>query len=158
MRLYQKYIKDLKVVLNIENLLKLLPKNGIVAEIGVDNGDFSNKILFFAKLKKLYLIDKWDSVGYDKSKMNYVSKRFQNQIDDGIVIVIKGKSEKVLRKFENQFFDWVYIDTSHSYKQTLRELELCRMKVKNSGIIAGHDYCQGNVKDTFAYDLVQAVN
>jgi len=36
--------------------------------------------------------------------------------------------------------------------------ELCRMKVKDGGIIAGHDYCQGNINDVLAYGVVQAVN
>ena len=157
-RLYQKNIKNLKVVLNREKLLKLLQKNGIVAELGVDIGDFSNKIISFTNPKKLYLIDKWDSVGHNKNKMNYITKRFQEEIDAGIVIVIRGTSEKELRKFENGYFDWVYIDTSHSYTQTMEELELCRIKVKNGGIIAGHDYCQGSINDVLAYGVVQAVN
>ena len=90
--------------------------------------------------------------------MNYVTKRFQKKIDAGIVFVIRGTSEKELKKFENAYFDWVYIDTSHSYKQTVEELELCRMKVKDDGIIAGHDYCQGNINEALAYGVVQAVN
>ena len=90
--------------------------------------------------------------------MNYVTKRFQKEIDAGIVFVIRGTSEKELKTFENSYFDWVYIDTSHSYKQTVEELELCRMKVKDGGIIAGHDYCQGNINDALAYGVVQAVN
>lgn len=157
-RLYQKNIKDLKVVLNRENLLKLLPKNGIIAELGVDKGDFSAKIISFAKPKKLYLIDTWDSERYNLNKMNYVKKRFQKEIDTGRVYIIRGPSEKELKKFEKGFFDWVYIDTAHSYLQTLKELELCRLKVKDGGIITGHDYCQGNINKALAYGVVQAVN
>ena len=32
------------------------------------------------------------------------------------------------------------------------------MKVKDGGIIAGHDYCQGNINDALAYGVVLAVN
>lgn len=156
--LHQKNIKNLKVVLNRENMLKLLPENAIIAELGVDEGDFSFKIISLTQPKKLYLIDKWDSEGYNKNKMNYVTKRFQKEIDAGIVTIIRGTSEKELKKFENGYFDWVYIDTSHSYKQTVKELELCRMKVKDGGVIAGHDYCQGNINKALAYGVVQAVN
>ena len=90
--------------------------------------------------------------------MNYVIKRFQKEIDDGTVTIKRGRSEKELKKFDNKYFDWVYIDTAHSYNQTVKELELCRMKVKDGGIIAGHDYCQGNINDALAYGVVQAVN
>ncbi len=157
-KLQEKNIKNLKVILNRDNLLKQLPKNRIVAELGVDIGDFSAKIISLTNPKKLYLIDIWDSERYNKNKMNYVKTRFQKEIDDEIIIVIRGKSEKELKKFENGYFDWVYIDTSHSYLQTLKELEICKLKVKDEGIIAGHDYCRGEINQSLTYGVVQAVN
>jgi len=157
-RLSQKNINNLKVVLNREILLKFLPKNGIVAELGVDRGDFSDEIISLTQPKKLYLIDIWDSERYNIDKMVYVKKRFQKQIDEGIVTIRRNTSEKELKKFENGYFDWVYIDTAHSYQQTVKELELCRLKVKDGGLIAGHDYCQGNINEALAYGVVQAVH
>lgn len=38
MELEEKHIKNLKVVLNRNKLLELLPKNAIVAELGVGEG------------------------------------------------------------------------------------------------------------------------
>ena len=157
-RLSQKNINNLKVVLNRELLLKNLPKEGIIAELGVDKGDFSDKIISLTQPKKLYLIEIWDSERYNRDKMVYVKKRFQKEIDTGKVIIIKGTSENELLKFENGHFDWIYIDTAHTYEQTVRELDLCRQKVKDGGIIAGHDYCQGDIKNAQAYGVVQAVN
>ena len=156
--LHQKHIINLKVVIDREILLKLIPKNGIIAELGVDQGDFSNKILSNTHPEKLYLIDTWASKRYNKNKMNHVRRRFQKEIDTGRVIIVRGKSETELKKFEDGYFDWVYIDTAHSYQQTVKELELCRLKVKDGGIIAGHDYCRGNIKKALAYGVVQAVN
>ena len=86
-RLDQKNIKNLKVVLNREIMLKFLPKNGIIAELGVDNGDFSNKIISLTQPKKIYLIDTWDSERYNKNKMKYVKKRFEKEINAGRVII-----------------------------------------------------------------------
>jgi hypothetical protein len=157
-RLSQKNINNLKVVLNREILLKSLPKNGIIAELGIDKGDFSNKILSLTQPKKLYLIDIWGSERYNIDKMVYVKKRFQKEIETGKVIIIRGTSEEELLKFENGYFDWVYIDTAHTYQQTVKELELCRIKVKDGGILAGHDYCQGDITNAQAYGVVQAVN
>ena len=118
----------------------------------------SHKIISITHPKKLYLIDIWDSERYNIDKMVYVKKRFQKEIDTGKVIVIRGTSQKELLKFKNGYFDWVYIDTAHTYQQTVKELELCRLKVKDGGIIAGHDYCQGDINNTLAYGVVQAVN
>ena len=119
-RLHQKNIKNLKIILNRENLLKLLTKNGIIAEVGVDKGDFSAKIIFFTKPTKLYLIDTWDSERYNLNKMNYVKKRFQKEIDAGSVYIIRGTSEKEIKKFENHFFDWVYIHNSYLFSNSKR--------------------------------------
>ena len=156
--LHQKHITNLKVVIDREILLKFLPKNGIIAELGVDQGDFSNKILSNTYPEKLYLIDTWASKRNNKNKMNYVRRRFQKEIDTERVIIVRGKSKAELKKFEDGYFDWVYIDTAHSYQQTVKELELCRLKVKDGGIIAGHDYCQGNINKALAYGVVQAVS
>ena len=41
-----KHLVNAKMLPNREQLLENLPKNGIVAELGVDNGRFSEKILF----------------------------------------------------------------------------------------------------------------
>jgi len=157
-RLSQKNIINLKVVINREILLKNLPKNGIIAELGVDKGDFSDNIISLTHPKKLFLIDMWDSERYNLDKMVYVKKRFQKEINAGNVIVIRGASQKEILKFENGYFDWVYIDTAHTYQQTIKELELCRLKVKDGGIIAGHDYCQGDINNALAYGVVEAVN
>ena len=157
-RLNQQNIKDLKIVLNRDILLSFLPKNGIIVELGVDKGDFSDKIISLTHPKKLYLIDIWGSERYNINKMKIVNKRFQKEIDTGRIILIRGTSDNELKKFEDGYFDWVYIDTTHSYKQTIKELELCRIKVKDGGIIAGHDYCQGNINKALKYGVVQAVN
>ena len=157
-KLQQKHVNNLKVVLDREALIKLLPKDGIVAELGVDEGDFSSKILTLSNPKKLYLIDAWGSQRYNEYKMRKVEERFKDYINSGRVIIRRGLSDAILNTFEDAFFDWAYIDTAHSYKLTQKELELCRLKVKDGGIISGHDYCMGNIDKALHYGVVQAVN
>ena len=154
-KLHERNIANLKIIPNREDLLKLLPKNGIVAELGVNKGDFSQQILKITQPKLLILIDTWDS---DNRKYNFVNKRFTQEMDSGKIKIIRGRSEKEIQKFSNEYFDWIYIDTTHAYSQTLQELELCRLKVKQGGVIAGHDYCQGNINKAIPYGIVLAVN
>lgn len=45
-----------------------------------------------------------------------------------------------LKKFDNDYFDWVYLDTSHKYEHTANELEILKDKLKDEGIISGHDW------------------
>ena len=53
------HIKNASLITTREELLRILPKNGVVGELGVDEGDFSNLILTINKPKKLHLIDFW---------------------------------------------------------------------------------------------------
>lgn len=39
-----------------------------------------------------------------------------------------------------------------------KDLELCRLKVKKSGLICGHDYCEGNPITRVKYSVIQAVS
>ena len=151
-----KHIKDLKVILNRENLLKLLPKKGVVAEIGVDLGDFSERILWITKPKRLHLIDPWKSKRYYEG-LKIVESKFKNEIDRGKVVINIGSSTELSGKFKDNYFDWIYIDSSHSYEMTLIELKKYSKKVKKEGIISGHDFMIGNWNAKIKYGVINAV-
>ncbi len=158
MELSQRHIEDTKLVPNRTVLLEHFPKNAVVAEVGVDEGRYSEKILAITKPRTLHLIDPWDSKRYGQGKMKAIGRKFKNQIDAGQVVVHRGRCADVLKEFEDDYFDWVYLDASHRYRETLDELELCHLKVKSGGLIAGHDYSAGNVDRAIHYGVVEAVN
>ena len=151
------HIRNTKLITNREDLLRLLPQNGVVAELGVDEGDFSQSILTLNKPKKLHLVDFWGSKRYNQEKKRQVESRFKENIQNGEVEINIGLSTNVVEGFQNEYFDWIYIDTCHSYKTTIEELELYREKVKGSGIIAGHDYILGNWNGIIRYGVIEAV-
>ncbi|WP_372586303.1 class I SAM-dependent methyltransferase [Salinibacter ruber] len=72
--------------------------------------------------------------------------------------MVKQKSEKWLTGLNDNYLDWVYIDTTHSYEQTKKELEVSAMKVRKYGLICGHDYCNGNVPKRLNYGVIPAVH
>lgn len=139
-------------------LLTLLPPNGIVAEVGVDQGDYSEKILTLNHPKRLHLIDTWGSERFGEDKLSKVENRFKAERESGQVIINRGISYDELVKFPDAYLDWVYLDTSHIYEDTARELEISRSKVKPDGLIAGHDYTTGNIKKPLKYGVIRAVN
>lgn len=167
-------MKKIKKLVSRSELVKQLPHNAVVAEIGVARGDFSQIILINAFPRKLYLIDSWayqdksiypgtinpqrNSQEKQTQNYNYVLQRFNGQIQNGQVLVHKGYSMKILNEFPNNYFDWVYIDANHQYKFVRKDLELCRLKVKEGGLICGHDYCEGNPITEVKYGVIQAVN
>ena len=158
MELNSEHLRDLRVVIDREAMLQLLPDHAVVAELGVDEGDFSDKILRLARPRELHLIDPWDSDRYDDGKLKGVLERFRKEIASGIVNINRGTSVEELKKFPDGYFDWIYIDTTHSYETTVEELETGRNKVKAGGIIAGHDYTVGNINKQLRYGVIQAVH
>lgn len=158
MELTHRHIEDTKLVANRTVLLEYFPKHAVVAEVGVDEGRYSEKILAIAAPRVLHLIDPWDSERYGESKMEIVGDKFKKQVDSGQVVIHRGRCVDVLKGFADDYFDWVYLDASHRYRDTLEELEMCRLKVKDGGLIAGHDYAAGNVDRAIRYGVVEAVN
>ena len=133
-------------------------KTGVVAELGVDEGGFSQLILSINKPSKLHLVDFWGSKRYNQLKRKKVESLFQEGINNNGVEINIGLSTEVVKDFNDNYFDLVYIDTSHSYKTTIEELELYSEKVKIDGVIAGHDYILGNWNGMIRYGVIEAVH
>lgn len=152
-----KHIENLKALVDRFALLDVLPKNAVVAEIGVDTGDFSKAILEQCSPKKLHLIDAWGTERYHKGKRNLVTERFAKPLKDGQVVLHEGLSTEVGHEFPDHYFDWVYIDTDHSYQTTLAELLLYHKKVKVGGYITGHDFIIGSWAGLVRYGVIDAV-
>lgn len=156
--LKQHHLRNLKVVTDRKAFLEQLPKGGVVAEAGVDHGDFSAMILAITQPQRLHLIDMWSSERYHGGLQTIVRNKFKTEIASGQVQIDLGLSTDVLQRYPDATFDWVYIDTDHGYIVTAAELELCRLKVKPGGIIAGHDYVTGNWDGGVRYGVVEAVH
>ena len=116
------------------------------AEIGVFRGDFSKMILEKDPLY-LYLIDpfrvneeKYKSgltTSYsDREDWLLVKNRFK---DDKRVVVLRDYSYDAVKTIKDNYFDFIYMDASHLKKDVKRDLYEWLPKVKDGGIISGHD-------------------
>ncbi|MGF1451029.1 MAG: class I SAM-dependent methyltransferase [Opitutales bacterium] len=140
-------------------LLKALPRKSVGVEVGVFQGDFSERILKIVQPKKLYLIDPWEfqeqeevassrkfgaaTEGGHKTiedRYQMVCERFRAEREDGQVEMIRKYSKEASTHFSPESIDWVYIDGNHLYEYVKEDLELFFPKVKPNGIIAGDDY------------------
>jgi predicted O-methyltransferase YrrM len=123
-----------------------MPRRGIAAEIGVNLGNFSAKILQIAKPQRLYLIDPWlpDPSGArnppPEERYRKVVQRFTEQIKVNMVVVVREPSETAVAKFLDDLFDWIYIDGNHNYEYVKRDLEMYYPKVKRGGFMVCDDY------------------
>jgi predicted O-methyltransferase YrrM len=144
-----------RVVPTRNDMLDCLPKGGVAVEVGVASGDFSVEILNRLHPKKLYLVDAWQD---DRFAEGYevVREKFARHIEDGTIELRRGLSTDVLSSFPDGYFDFIYLDTTHAYDLTIRELELSSAKSSERGLIAGHDFCAGNVVAPHVYGVIQA--
>lgn len=134
---------------NRRDMLELFPKGGVVAELGVFRGVYSERIVERCQPKLLYLVDLWGS-------------RVDWWIDGEIRSVSGGEAYHLCRsKFElnqsvklrrestidflasmpDKSLDLVYLDADHSYRSVRDELALSWPRMKPGGWISGHDYC-----------------
>lgn len=154
-------------------LIESLPKNMVMAELGVFEGAFSREILRICQPKELRLIDLWNKSAQSPDESHQAIKKLKRwdmwltmlkvkfaHRKDPRVSVHRGFTTKVMAGFPDDHFDFVYIDASHKKEDVAADLEICRAKVRNGGYICGHDYQQVvNGVDTHEYDgLKQAVD
>jgi hypothetical protein len=158
LNLEEKHLKNIRVLKDRNKLAKKLPKEGYGVELGVNKGNFSKKLLEHSNPNKLILIDPWASERYGENKLKRVKDKFSKEIKNGRISIKRSYSQDALEQLDDNNLDWAYIDTTHSYEQTLEELKLCKQKVKDSGIISGHDYCQGNISKFINYGVIRAVH
>lgn len=156
--------------MNRYDLVKFLPSNGKVAEIGVAEGEFSRYLLATGQ-RELHLIDPWETQEGDYSKdPNNVDRStqdirykniiatFRSGIADKSVFVHRMYSNDAVNNFADGELDWVYIDGDHTYDGVYRDLVSYDSKVGDDGFICGHDYTNHAVARSYKFGVVDAVN
>jgi len=103
-------------------MLRQLGNQGVVAELGVDRGEFSNQLLELVTPRVLHLVDTWNSTRYHSGLMRTVEQRFSPQIAASQVVIHHALSTDACVQFEDGALDLIYIDTDLTYRGTHREL------------------------------------
>lgn len=151
-------ISNAKLITNRKELLAKVPTNSVGAELGVAAGDFTKDILEVVSPQSLHLVDIWGSERYGQELFLKVSNQFSSEINSEKVFIHRNLSTEAAEIFSDKYFDWIYIDTDHSYDTTYKELILYKDKVKDDGLILGHDYTMGNWVNRFRYGVMEAVH
>ncbi len=150
--LRDEHLSNCRVLSSREDLLNYIPKRGIVAEVGVAEGYYSRIILDTLSPQKLYMIE------YDHDYVELLRRRFSEEINQGVVEIMEGDSVKMLDKLKDDSLDFVFLDATHDYEHPKNELQICKDKVKDSGIIAGHDYTRFSMWESGQFGVIEAVN
>lgn len=141
------------------DLLRFLPKNPVIAEVGCAEGLFSKDLLDAGA--KLYMVDNWGHIpgvtGDGNFDQEWHDKNFKAAMDrvkpfGSRATVLKGLSTEMAAYIEDDSLDMVYLDAAHYEEGVLADLKVYYPKVKPGGIIAGHDYLNPD------YGVKEAVN
>jgi hypothetical protein len=120
------------------------------AEIGVQAGEFSRQILD-GWPGKLYMIDCWrhqdEAVYHDVANVPDELQAAAYQQAQKVAaayweraVVIREFSQSATRLFKDGSLDFVYLDGNHSYQATLADLTAWWPKIRNGGLMSGHDF------------------
>lgn len=132
-----------------------------VIEIGVYEGENSVSIFSELNVEKFYAIDPYDdyedykncvySVGIHKKKK--IAMNRLKDVEDRIVW-IEEMSEDAVDNI-NEKVDFIYIDGNHDYEYVIKDMELYWGKLKDGGIMAGHDItnCKGVVEAVIEFAM-----
>lgn len=113
------------------NLVQMYYQTGIGAEIGVEYGAFSSKILSQWK-GKLISVDMWAD--------GKIEAHARKVLNTDRSILIKDSSVNAARSIAPCSLDFVYIDADHDFGHCLEDMLAWFPKVRHGGIVAGHDY------------------
>jgi predicted O-methyltransferase YrrM len=120
-----------------------------MAEIGVARGHHSAHLLEAIDDLVLYVIDPWDLFIDEHYSMWKQNKEEIKKIYENVVtllkpfgqrsVILKTTSEKAVKKIIEPL-DMIFIDADHTYKSVKQDINLWYDKVKEGGIISGHDF------------------
>jgi hypothetical protein len=117
------------------------------------------EIINSGKKIKFDTIDNWNFIKEDKDYIDYINHIKSNKIDNprikflmniekvqSYVNSINGSSTDISKFYKNESLNFVFIDGNHDYENTKNDIFHWLPKIKQNGIIAGHDYTYPGVR------------
>lgn len=119
------------------------------AEIGVENGIYSEILCRANPNLHLYSIDPWIASAYEPGvhgveteQQNYDMryKETKKRLAPYKCDVIRETSLSGVKNFPDESLDFVYIDANHDFPNVANDIHAWSKKVRRGGIVSGHDY------------------
>ena len=125
-------LADCRVCASRNELVKNLPRQARVAEVGTYRGQFARHILQACEPAELHLID------IDMSLLDPAVAA------DSRVTIHRGLSHAMLARFPENHFDWIYVDGDHSYEGASTDAREAAEKVKPGGYLVFNDFAHAD--------------
>lgn len=143
-----------------DKIIKSIPDGGWIVEVGAWKGASTSYLAVEAQHKKMKIdvVDTWAGSEEHKEMSDIVENSlFGTFIDNlrpliNMINPIRSDSISASKMYADEFLDAVFIDADHRYESVKADILAWMPKVKNGGILAGHDYCSTH------FGVMQAVN
>jgi hypothetical protein len=128
-------------------------------EVGVFEGFNSLGACRFCDPKKIYLVDPYKQyneviegtlTSYTQEDWDNIYEWAQQRLIGMPVEFIRKTSLDASKDFADESLDYVYIDGDHSVEAVSEDIDSWHRKVKNGGIIGGHDAIELEVQQALA--------
>lgn len=142
-------VRDGRLFGSRSDALDVLPKGGVVAEVGTQTGFFAERILATSRPAALHLFDlEFDTLRRERPAV----------ASDSRVQLHLGDSSAELAGLADGSFDWIYIDGDHTFEGVRRDTEVAIRKLKPDGVLVFNDYTVWSIMELEPYGVVAVVN
>jgi len=139
----------------------------VIAEIGIYNGTMTECLLKeCANIDEYWAIDQWCPLSEKHDKLSKLTdkdwfdkyyKVCKLSVDYTLLKVLKMDSITSSKLFPDKYFDLVFIDASHFYEDTKLDIITWLPKVRERGILSGHDYGRGGQRGFGVQEAVDEI-
>jgi hypothetical protein len=127
----------------------------ILCEVGVRDGENLCNILK-AEPTEMVAVDIWkeDTNFRSRNPLYFSQADLDRQLNVVIglqkthpsIRIVRDLSVEAAKQFPDNYFDYVYIDADHSYEAVRDDIKAWYPKVRQFGVLGGHDYIRNQEK------------
>ena len=132
------------------DMVKALPNNSHIVEIGSWKGKSTSylavEIINSGKNIRFDCVDTWEGStehhlnSIDSKENLYITFLKNTESLRSVIYPIRTDSVRASALYNDKSLDFVFIDGAHEYENVKKDIEVWYPKVKDGGIISGHDY------------------
>jgi beta-1,4-mannosyl-glycoprotein beta-1,4-N-acetylglucosaminyltransferase len=135
------------------DLIRKVPDNGIIAELGCWKGRSLSSVADIIKEKNILVVSVDTFTGsvsesegmaspIDAAKENIRDIFDNSMLQVGLIPnVLQTTTHKASEQFKDNYFDFIFIDADHTYESVKQDIQDWYPKLKRGCLLAGHD-CQ----------------
>ena len=145
-----------------KEMVSRFPTGSTFVELGAYKGKsisfLTVEVINSKKDINIFCVDSWDNkvfsdAGWGEGLGDAAYNTFIKNIEPvkDKINYIKSVSWKASEQFEDKSVDFVFVDASHDYEDVVKDLEMWIPKIKDGGVLAGHDYFHKPIRDAVRY-------